>query len=134
MIFLFSENYDLGESRQESEIGDQNVSNRLSSVQCSMNRKTHPLACSFKTTMESPKQNPPESNKQSLQSDAAQDTLTSWKFNLKTDEFSVRFGSNIISIAYFISGSAIFNRNQVKSKRKNQKSFTCISENSIMSQ
>ena len=57
-----------------------------------MSRKSHPLACSFKTTIESPKQSPPESNKQSLQSDAALDTLTSWKFNLKTDEISVRFG------------------------------------------
>ena len=92
--FLFSENHDLGESREESENGDQTA--------IFVNRKTHPLACSFKKTIQSPKQSPAESNKQSLHSDAALDTLTSWKFNLKTDEISVRFGSNIISKAYFI--------------------------------
>ena len=101
MVFIFSESYDLGESREDSETDDQNVSNRLSFVQCSVNRKTHPLACSFKTTIESPKPSPPESTKKSLQSDATLETLTSWKFNLKTDEISVRFGSNIKIIAFY---------------------------------
>jgi len=82
--FLFSENDDLGESRQESETGDQTA--------IFLNRKTHPLARSFKATIESPKQKPSESAKESLQSDDAQSTLETWKFHLKTDELSVRLG------------------------------------------
>jgi len=82
--FLFSENHDLGESRQGSENGDQTA--------IFSNRKTHPLACSFKATIESPKQKPSGSAKESLQSDDTQSPLKTWKFHLKSDELSVRQG------------------------------------------
>ena len=59
-------------------------------------RKTHPLACSFKATIESPNQGPPESNKQALQSDVAHTALESWKFSLRTEEILVRFGCKSI--------------------------------------
>ena len=95
MIFLFSENYDLGESREESETDDENLSNRLSSVHCSV-RKTHPLACSFKATIEPPKKSPLELNKQTLQPDVAHAALESWKLSLKTKELLDRFGCKSI--------------------------------------
>ena len=81
--FLFSENHDLDESRHESENGDQTA--------IYINRKTHPLACSFKATIESPKQKPSESKK-TVKSGDTQYALETWKFHLKTDELSVRFG------------------------------------------
>ena len=87
--FLFSENHDLGESREESENIDQTA--------IFLNRKTYPLACSFKATIESANQKLAESTKKSLKSGDAQSALETWKFHLKTDELSVRSGWNMKS-------------------------------------